>query len=73
MYWDTTQRCVRTIYDGRLTACRYFKYGFYDLPTASYAEEKKEAFAIGEFLTITDGDFDASSFTGAALVRPLLR
>lgn len=54
--------------DGTLTGCRYFKYGFYDLPTASYAEESKEAFAIGEFLTITDGDFDASSFTGAALV-----
>lgn len=47
----------------------YFKYPFYDLPTVAYAEEYKEAFAIGEFLTITDGNFDASGFTGAALVR----
>jgi hypothetical protein len=46
----------------------YFKFPFYDLPTVSYAEENKEAFAIGEFLTITDGNFDASKFTGAALV-----
>ncbi|KAI8654088.1 hypothetical protein LRP88_01875 [Fusarium phalaenopsidis] len=45
----------------------YFKYPYYDLPTASYCEEYKQAFGIGEFLTITDGDFDASRFTGAAL------
>ncbi|EXL99320.1 Alpha/Beta hydrolase protein [Fusarium oxysporum II5] len=45
----------------------YFKYPYYDLPTASYCEEYKQAFAIGEFLTIADGDFDASGFTGAAL------
>lgn len=46
----------------------YFKYPFYDLPTAMYAEQYKEAVGIGEFLTITDGNFDASGFTGAALV-----
>ncbi|CAM1510074.1 Fc.00g004090.m01.CDS01 [Cosmosporella sp. VM-42] len=45
----------------------YFKYPFYDIPVTSYAEEYKEPFAIGEFLTIADGDFDASGFTGAAL------
>ncbi|KAM0430078.1 hypothetical protein ACHAPT_006084 [Fusarium lateritium] len=45
----------------------YFKYPYYDIPTASYCEEYKQAFGIGEFLTITDGDFDASGFTGAAL------
>ncbi|KAH6961971.1 Alpha/Beta hydrolase protein [Ilyonectria sp. MPI-CAGE-AT-0026] len=45
----------------------YFKYPFYDLPTASYGEAYKQPFAIGEFLTITDGEFDASSFKGAAL------
>ncbi|KAK7415045.1 hypothetical protein QQX98_006183 [Neonectria punicea] len=45
----------------------YFKYPFYDTPTASYCEENKQAFAIGEFLTLTDGDLDASGFTGAAL------
>ncbi|KAH7121723.1 Alpha/Beta hydrolase protein [Dactylonectria estremocensis] len=45
----------------------YFKYPFYDIPTASYCEEYKQPFAIGEFLTITDGNFDASGFTGAAL------
>ncbi|KAH8724801.1 Alpha/Beta hydrolase protein [Phaeosphaeriaceae sp. PMI808] len=45
----------------------YFKYPFYDLPTVSVAEEYKDAFGIGEFLTITDGKFDASGFTGAAL------
>lgn len=44
----------------------YFKYPFYDAPTASYCEESKEAFAIGEFLTITDGKFNASRFKGAA-------
>ena len=49
----------------------YFKHPFYDIPTVSYAEEHKEAFAIGEFLSITDGNFDASDFTGAALVCPL--
>lgn len=47
---------------------RYFKYPYYDLPAASYGEEYKQAFGIGEFLTIADGDFDASRFTGAALV-----
>ncbi|KAF7555103.1 hypothetical protein G7Z17_g2455 [Cylindrodendrum hubeiense] len=45
----------------------YFKYPFYDIPTSSYCEEYKQPFGIGEFLTITDGDFDASGFTGAAL------
>ncbi|KPM44516.1 hypothetical protein AK830_g2025 [Neonectria ditissima] len=45
----------------------YFKYPFYDTPTASYCEEQKQAFGIGEFLTITDGNFDASGFKGAAL------
>ncbi|KAF5005274.1 hypothetical protein FDECE_8260 [Fusarium decemcellulare] len=45
----------------------YFKYPYYDLPTASYCEEYKQPFGIGEFLTITDGDFDASGFKGAAL------
>ncbi|KLP08820.1 uncharacterized protein LW94_2813 [Fusarium fujikuroi] len=43
------------------------QYPYYDLPTASYCEEYKQPFAIGEFLTIADGDFDASGFTGAAL------
>ena len=47
----------------------YFKYPFYSLPTTTYAEEIKQPFAIGEFLTIADGSFDASGFTGAALVR----
>ena len=46
----------------------YFKYPFYSLATTSYAEEEKQPFAIGEFLTIADGEFDASGFTGAALV-----
>ncbi len=46
----------------------YFKYPFYSIPTTSFAEEYKEAFGIGEFLTLVDGDFDASGFTGAALV-----
>lgn len=50
----------------------YFKYPFYDVATASYAEEYKEAFAIGEFLTITDGNFDAGAFKGAALVSILI-
>ncbi|KAF5688791.1 alpha beta-hydrolase [Fusarium circinatum] len=45
----------------------YFKYPYYDVPTASYCEEYKQSFAIGEFLTLTDGNFDASGFTGAAL------
>ncbi|KAK7430696.1 hypothetical protein QQZ08_002740 [Neonectria magnoliae] len=45
----------------------YFKYPFYDTATASYCEENKQVFAIGEILTLTDGDFDASGFTGAAL------
>lgn len=49
----------------------YFKYPFYDLPTLNYAEAFKEPFAIGEFLTITDGNLDASGFTGAALVSHL--
>jgi hypothetical protein len=53
------------------TIYSYFKYPYYDLPTASYCEEYKQAFAIGEFLTIADGDFDASGFTGAALVGAL--
>ncbi|KAF5696571.1 alpha beta-hydrolase [Fusarium globosum] len=43
------------------------QYPYYDLPTASYCEEYKQPFAIGEFLTIAHGDFDASGFTGAAL------
>jgi pimeloyl-ACP methyl ester carboxylesterase len=47
----------------------YLKYPFYDIPAAKYAEEDKEAFAIGEFLSISDGNFNASKFTGAALVR----
>ncbi|CAH0042492.1 unnamed protein product [Clonostachys rhizophaga] len=45
----------------------YFKYPFYDIPTSSYAEEYKNAFGIAEFFTLTDGQFDASGFTGAAL------
>ncbi|KAH9893043.1 alpha/beta-hydrolase [Xylariomycetidae sp. FL2044] len=45
----------------------YFKYPFYDIAVASLAEEMKQPFGIGEFLTITDGDLDASNFTGAAL------
>ncbi|KIL84045.1 hypothetical protein FAVG1_12741 [Fusarium avenaceum] len=45
----------------------YFKYPYYDIPTTSYCEEYKNPFAIGEFLTIADGNFDASGFTGAAL------
>ena len=46
----------------------HFKYPFYDIPVTSYAEAMKTPFAIGEFLTLTDGNFDASGFTGAALV-----
>lgn len=46
----------------------YFKYPFYDISTSSYAEEYKNAFGIAEFFTLTDGQFDASGFTGAALV-----
>ena len=45
----------------------YFKYPNYDVPVTTYSEANKAAFAIGEFLTITDGTFDASGFTGAAL------
>ncbi|KAM0337694.1 hypothetical protein ACHAPU_011524 [Fusarium lateritium] len=45
----------------------YFKYPYYDIPTTLYCEEYKNPFAIGEFLTIADGNFDASNFTGAAL------
>ncbi|KAF2755735.1 alpha/beta-hydrolase [Pseudovirgaria hyperparasitica] len=45
----------------------YFKFPFYDFPTASYCEEFKQPFAIAKFLTLTDGEFDASQFTGAAL------
>ncbi|KAH8660110.1 Alpha/Beta hydrolase protein [Xylariales sp. PMI_506] len=45
----------------------YFKYPFYDIATAAYAEENKNAFGIGEFATIIDGDLDAGNFTGAAL------
>ncbi|KAH6896501.1 Alpha/Beta hydrolase protein [Thelonectria olida] len=45
----------------------YFKYPFYDIPTSSYCEEYKQPFGIGEFLTIADGDFDASGFKGAVL------
>jgi len=47
----------------------YFKFPFYDIPTIAYAEEFKEAFAIGEFLTLGSGNLDTSAFTGAALVR----
>lgn len=50
----------------------YFKYPYYDIPTTSYCEEYKNPFAIGEFLTIADGNFDASNFTGAALVGVLV-
>lgn len=46
----------------------YFKYPFYDLPTAHFAEDYKQAFGISEFLTLVDGDLDASNFKGAALV-----
>ena len=51
--------------------CSYFKYPFYDIPAISYAETSKQAFGIGEFLTITDGNFDAGSFNDAALVSIL--
>lgn len=47
----------------------YFKYPFYDISTAAYAEENKNPFAIGEFATLVDGDLDAGNFTGSALVR----
>ncbi|KAH7386902.1 Alpha/Beta hydrolase protein [Phaeosphaeria sp. MPI-PUGE-AT-0046c] len=53
--------------DALAQANTYFKYPFYDLPTLNYAEAFKEPFAIGEFLTLTDGNLDASGFTGAAL------
>ena len=62
--------------DGALL--RYFKRPFYDQPTVDYNEARKQAFGIAEFLTIlagTDGkgDFDASGFTGPALVSLLLQ
>ncbi|KAF5231478.1 hypothetical protein FANTH_13390 [Fusarium anthophilum] len=50
----------------------YFKYPYYDVPTVSYCEEYKQSFAIGEFLTLTDGNFDASGFTGAALANYII-
>ncbi|KAG4441306.1 hypothetical protein IFR05_003234 [Cadophora sp. M221] len=46
----------------------YFKYPFYDAPTVDFAEAKKEAFGIGEFLTFAaPASVSVANFTGAAL------
>lgn len=46
----------------------YFKRPFYDAATADFAESKKEAFGIGEFLTFAaPAGTSAANFTGAAL------
>ena len=52
-------------------AFSYFHYPNYEIAAASYTEQKKQAFSIGEFLTFAGGLYgnpDASNFTGSALV-----
>lgn len=50
----------------------YFYYPNYDIAAAEYSEKKKQAFSIAEFLTFSAAGYDASAYTGSALVSPLI-
>lgn len=52
-----------------LSASSYFYYPNYDIAAAEYSEKKKQAFSIAEFLTFSAAGYDASAYTGSALVR----
>lgn len=54
----------------------YFKRPLYDVATTDFLQSAKQPFGIAEFLTFAlggdNGTFDASGFTGPALVSPFL-
>jgi hypothetical protein len=50
----------------------YFKKPNYDAAIVDFAEDVKQPFAVGEFLTFLDFATDAGNYTGPVLVSAIL-